>query len=877
MQTIKAFVKEHRRYMLASFFLPFLIMTLIYLTIGIYPGSSRSVLASDAFSQFSNFHASFRNMLLGKQSIFYTWNASLGLNYLALISYYLGGIFTPLVLFFPNQLMPDALYFLTLIKIGSAGLAFWFYASQTFKVQRWQHVTLSVCYALMSFITAHSELIMWLDAMIYLPLVILGIDRLIQKRKPLLLFVSYLLLFLSSFYMGFMIGVFSVLYCLVQLGRNWTQAKGAVIPYSLTALLAGGASMIIVLPAIMDLHSNGEALTTVTKFKTEATDVLDIVMKNMVGVYDTTKYGSIPFIYIGLVPLLFCILYFVSRKVPLKDKLLYGCLFGILIASFYIVPLNLFWHGMHAPNMFLFRYAYLFSFLVIMLAGYGWEQLQQKDRGLFVIIGLSTIVVFALSYALKGADSYDYVTITSFALTIVFLILYLLCISFGQVGLLTQKRVSLLMLVFVCGEMAVNTSGMLRGILDDWNYASRSLYTEPYDDIRTLVTQANEANETFFRLENLDPVSSNDSINYGYSGVSMFSSIRNRNSSSYLDQLGFRSRGTNLNIRYLNNTLLMDAFTGIKYDISKQNLTKYGFERVGESGAYKLYENKNALPLAFLADPTIKDIEQPANDNLTSQTNLINGLANANYTYFSFQPITVIHTENTDISDDGMYTKLTEQTFNEAKEVTWQVEVPAHTQAYLSLYPANFGELDSSSATVTVNGIKRETQISINGQYYDLGTFDEATTVQFTASFYGTDEISFQNPQVVTLDNQAYQSAINAIQERGVEMTVGKRSAEAEITTDTEQQLVTTIPYDKGWSATLDGESVPITAFQDGFISMTIPSGTHQLKLTYLPQGFLPGVCLFFVCIALFILFLWLYPKYLSRRAQALEIDDSEK
>lgn len=877
MQTIKAFVKEHRRYMLASFFLPFLIMTLIYLTIGIYPGSSRSVLASDAFSQFSNFHASFRNMLLGKQSIFYTWNASLGLNYLALISYYLGGLFTPLVLFFPNQLMPDALYFLTLIKIGSAGLAFWFYASQTFKVQRWQHVTLSVCYALMSFITAHSELIMWLDAMIYLPLVILGIDRLIQKRKPLLLFVSYLLLFLSSFYMGFMIGVFSVLYCLVQLGRNWTQAKGAVIPYSLTALLAGGASMIIVLPAIMDLHSNGEALTTVTKFKTEATDVLDIVMKNMVGVYDTTKYGSIPFIYIGLVPLLFCILYFVSRKVPLKDKLLYGCLFGILIASFYIVPLNLFWHGMHAPNMFLFRYAYLFSFLVIMLAGYGWEQLQQKDRGLFVIIGLSTIVVFALSYALKGADSYDYVTITSFALTIVFLILYLLCISFGQVGLLTQKRVSLLMLVFVCGEMAVNTSGMLRGILDDWNYASRSLYTEPYDDIRTLVTQANEANDTFFRLENLDPVSSNDSINYGYSGVSMFSSIRNRNSSSYLDQLGFRSRGTNLNIRYLNNTLLMDAFTGIKYNISKQNLTKYGFERVGESGAYKLYENKNALPLAFLADPTIKDIEQPANDNLTSQTNLINGLANANYTYFSFQPITVIHTENTDISDDGMYTKLTEQTFNEAKEVTWQVEVPAHTQAYLSLYPANFGELDSSSATVTVNGIKRETQISINGQYYDLGTFDEATTVQFTASFYGTDEISFQNPQVVTLDNQAYQSAINAIQERGVEMTVGKRSAEAEITTDTEQQLVTTIPYDKGWSATLDGESVPITAFQDGFISMTIPSGTHQLKLTYLPQGFLPGVCLFFVCIALFILFLWLYPKYLSRRAQALEIDDSEK
>ena len=212
MQQIRPFIKENKRYLLASFFVPFGIMALIYLTMGIYPGSSRSVLASDAFSQFSNFHASFRNAMLGKQSFFYTWNASLGLNYWALMSYYLGGFFTPIVLLFPNQWMPDALYLITLLKIGSAGLAFWFYAKHTFKIGRWNHVALAVCYALMSFVTAHSELVMWLDAFIYLPLVIWGINRLLEKQKPVLLFVSYLLLFLSNYYMGFMIGVFSFLY-----------------------------------------------------------------------------------------------------------------------------------------------------------------------------------------------------------------------------------------------------------------------------------------------------------------------------------------------------------------------------------------------------------------------------------------------------------------------------------------------------------------------------------------------------------------------------------------------------------------------------------------------------------------------------------------
>lgn len=127
--------------------------------------------------------------------------------------------------------------------------------------------------------------------------------------------------------------------------------------------------MIIVLPAVLDLRSNGEALSQITTLKTEATSYLDLIMKNMIGVYDTTKYGSIPFVYAGLLPLVLCLFYFASRKVPLKNKFLYGSLFAILIASFYLVPLNLFWHGMHAPNMFLFRYAYLFSFLVLLLAG----------------------------------------------------------------------------------------------------------------------------------------------------------------------------------------------------------------------------------------------------------------------------------------------------------------------------------------------------------------------------------------------------------------------------------------------------------------------------------------------------------------------------
>ena len=369
---MKQYIKQHKTYLLASFFIPVAIMALVYLLNGIYPGSDRSILASDAFAQFSNFHASFRQVLLGKQSIFYTFNAALGLNYLSLAAYYLGGIFTPLVLFFPNQLMPDALYFLTLVKFGMMGLSFGVLAKSTYpKLPETLRLALVTCYSLLSFAVAQSELIMWLDAFIYLPLVILGIQRLIAKQKVGLLFISYFLLFCTSFYFGFMIGVFSVMFFFVQLVANFRKTKPAIIPFFMTGICSGCASMFILLPTLIDLKTNGESLTKISQWKTEDTATLDLLVKNFIGVYDTTKYGSIPFIFVGLLSLIGLTLYYLNKRFLLKEKIAYTVLIAILIASFYLEPLNLFWQGMHAPNMFLFRFAFLFSFVVVYLAGFG--------------------------------------------------------------------------------------------------------------------------------------------------------------------------------------------------------------------------------------------------------------------------------------------------------------------------------------------------------------------------------------------------------------------------------------------------------------------------------------------------------------------------
>jgi len=388
------------------------------------------------------------------------------------------------------------------------------------------------------------------------------------------------------------------------------------------------------------------------------------------------------------------------------------------------------------------------------------------------------------------------------------------------------------------------------------------LYTDPYPSIQSLVNQTKEDNTTFYRLENLDNVSPNDSINYGYSGISLFSSIRNRHSSSYLNQLGFRSSGTNLNIRYNNNTLLMDAFTGIKYNIASTPISKYGFTQTATKGNYSLFENTDALSLGYLASTDDQAVTTYDNDNLLNQTTLMNYLSGLDLNYFTLYPIRVINTNNTTLETQGNQTTYKEVASNLAKDVTWDVTIPANTQAYLSLYPSNYNDLQSSTVTIRVNGTERKTQLNINGQYYDLGYYANETTVTFAASFYGTDQVTFQTPKVVGLDTIAYQEAVDAIQNQNVSMTTTNRGASATITTDKEQALITTIPYDKGWSVTIDGRKATVSSFKDAFVKVTIPKGTHTVVFSYLPDGFLLGFYSSLISIVLFVFLQWLYGRH---------------
>ncbi|WP_249274454.1 YfhO family protein [Candidatus Enterococcus clewellii] len=845
-----SWLKENRLFFFLSIVIPLIIMAIAYYSIGVYWGSDKTILASDSYSQIANFYAGFNDMLHGKQSIFYSWYGSLGLNYWALMAYYLNGIFTFIVYFFDNSMIPDAVYLIILLKFGAMGGSFGVMSQQLFRIPKWAMLGFSTFYAISGFALIATPMVMWLDALIYLPLVILGIHRLLEQGKAKLLFFSYLLLFISNFYMAFMVGVFSFLYAVGLVILKPEYLKKGFPLYLFTSLCAGGASMVTILPTILDLINNGEGLTGVTSFFTPDTGAWDLIVKSMVGVYDTTGYESAPFIYFGLFALPFLFFYFRTAEIALKRKLVSGGMFLLLIASVYIYPLNLFWHGFHAPNMFLFRFSFLITFFALFVSARAMEHLTVQTMEQVINGGILWVALFSAAVFFSNKKRYDFVSRTSLILTIIFIGMYLgLLFFYTRENRKPRKKLFVfLFLALFSVEGVVQANSLLQGIVKDWGYASRSLYEEGFSDIRTLVTAAEEDNTEFQRMELFDFSSRNQSFKYGYSGIQMFSSIRNRRSSQYLNQLGFRSRGSNLTISYKHNTVVMDALFGVAHNITKHEPLKYGFSLKQTENAYQLYENEYSLPLGILTDDNIFSDEVSQ-----SQEALLQQLSGEDETLFYLTEPKIVDADQITIIEEDQNVIYSEKAVGETRRITYSVDVPANSQAYLMLYGDSQYLMKGAKVRFTIDGVQRSGDLIKDGQYYNLGYYSEAKTVEVELEFFGNSQTTLRKPMALILDTEAFSYAVEKAKENGADLTVDGRVVEGTVLAEKDQVLFTSIPYDNGWEVYVDGEKQKINALQDSFLTVAIPEGEHKVKFVYLPQGIKAGFSLFVGCTVLFL------------------------
>ena len=840
---MKTFFRNYWTYLI-SFIIPLVIMFGVYLSQGIYWNSDTSPLLGDGFHQYVIFDLNLRNILHGSDSLFYTFTSGLGLNFYALSSYYLGSFLSPLVYFFDVSSMPDAVYLSTLLKFGLIGLSTFFSLSKLFKnIPAPLRLALSTSYALMSYTVSQLEIKTWLDVFILIPLILTGLHLLITEKKRILYFTSLSILFIQNYYFGYMTALFLVVWYFCQLSWDFKSRKYSFLDFFLTSLLAGLTSFIMTLPTLFDLRTHGEKLTAITKIKTDASWYLDLFAKQFIGAFDTTKYGSIPMIFVGLLPFILTIVFFTLKSIKFHVKLCYATILIIIIASFYLEALDLFWQGMHAPNMFLHRYAWIFSTLLIYISAEVFNRV--KNIKLWNVLFSITLLLSGYLATIYFKNHYSFLTKLNILLTLEFLVVYLLLLLALIKKLISPKIFSILILIFTVSEISFNASSQLNGITKEWGFASRSTYDKDIPSMEAILEYTKQQPDTFTRTEKLQTQTGNDSMKFNYNGISQFSSVRNRSASTTLDKLGFKSSGTNLNLRYANNTIIADSLFGISYNISETYPDKYGFHPSYQKDNLTLYKNQFALPIAFATQSLYKDVT--FNDHtLDNQTQFLNQIAGLNEEYF--YPID----HHTDSSDSVVNLNGTD---TEDATISYSIEVPDNSQVYLSMTKLNFSNDKKKKVDIIVNGEKKSFTTDNAFTFFNLGYAEHKQTFDIQVKFPGNAQVSFESPTFYRLDTKKYTDAIRKIKENPVEVSSYKNKVTVNYKVKNETSIFFTIPYDRGWSAYQNGKKLQIQQAQTGFMKIDVPEGEGTITLSFIPKGFVAGASCSLIAIIVFIFY----------------------
>ena len=200
-----------KRYLLLSVLLPMLLVAVGWIVLEVHPFGTRQILVTDFWHQYYPFLCILQEKLKHGESLLYTWQSGMGSNFAAMMAYYTASPLNLLTLLVPVSMLRDTVTGLVLLKIGAAGGFFAAFLKGTYGRNDSSLCLFGTMYALCDFMMGYSWNIIWLDTVAMLPLVMLGVVRLVRTGSYRLYTISLALAMLANFYIGFFICIFTVI------------------------------------------------------------------------------------------------------------------------------------------------------------------------------------------------------------------------------------------------------------------------------------------------------------------------------------------------------------------------------------------------------------------------------------------------------------------------------------------------------------------------------------------------------------------------------------------------------------------------------------------------------------------------------------------
>ncbi len=657
---------------------------LIYMIVtgGLFPFGKGTTLILDLNAQYVYFFSALRNAIFGDGELLYSFSRSLGGEFLGIYAYYLASPLSYLVCLFPADKMQEFALLLLMLKSALGGMTMGYYLHKhSEKLNKLTIVAFSLLYSLCAYCIVYQTNLMWMDAVIWLPLLTLGIESLIKYGKYKLFVVSLTLTIASNYYIGYMCCIFVLLYFLYYMfahkddfANNPMREKShfakSLLRIAIFSIIAVCIAAVIIFSAYYSLSfgksefsdSDFDISTRITFF--------DVIFKFFPGSYDTIdnmnatattpSTGAFPFIYCGVITLLLAPAFFLSKKFSLKEKIASAVFIGFFILSFIISTLDLIWHGFQYPNCLQNRYSFMLCFFLVILAFKAFENIEEHSVKFGVFIsaifwGSFAVIIQKLSpeitegiQKINGKFELGNFQFALFAL--IMIAVYLIIIAVAR-SANNKALVSTVLLVVITIELTLNGISNVDDFGEDFGFSTYSRYDDFQDIIYPIVDTVKDNDDSFYRMEKTVYRQPNDNMQFGIRGVANSTSTLNASAIQLIQMMGYSARAQwSL---YLGGNPVSDSLLGIKYIITDRDLSEFYGEPVytaeefaahegisveelieetvadeTDSGKYKgksaadyvVYKNPYALSLGFAADKDVIDFNMKAYNTYLPET-----------------------------------------------------------------------------------------------------------------------------------------------------------------------------------------------------------------------------------------------------------------
>lgn len=826
------FAKSPDAALIPAFLLPFCLV-LILLRLALPTEGNALLLLPGLGEDQLAFYEALRRAMAGEGSLLYSFAAGLGNAFYGTYFHHLASPFSYFIAIFGEKDLAAALVMATALKAGFAGLTFAFYLRRA-KNTSGAVAMLSAClYAVSSFSAVFAFLPAMGDAMILLPLVLLGLHRLIHEKRYLLFTVSFFFALATNPSAGLVVGLFAVLvFFFTRAGEeeavyNPMEEKRHFLHSLLRFLLFGALSFLLaafaLLPALHHLALNGVGdLGAMDHENVMNFDFMLLLLKLLPASYDTVASGGAPFVYCGTLALLLVPLYFFRSSLSARRRIADFALLFVVFLLLLTRPTDWFMNGFSLPEVLDYRFAYL---LVFLLCTMGADALDRKEayapRTVFSLAAILTLAVILMQYLadsvrLANGDPLPPVDdLKSIWLAIFCILLY----AFFLLALSQMPKwktvITLGLAFFVSAELVLSGAAVLESVNKETPLLTVEKAEEYQENILGGAAWLKEnAASPLFRTD-LSEYPKSQAILNGLGGYGL------ETDGSLPYSMKFLGGG------YLTSSPVFSAFYGARYAVSSARPAG-NWSVVHTEEDYTVWENRYALPIVFSASAIPVSPGGNYADRLNS---LLHQLTGTTVDFFrAVDKSAVVE----DLGNRSFY-----------------LTVPESGDYYLELnnVKTRAGEdrVLCNSRTVFEGGAVS----TVANTLIRLGTFQKGDTVtvrlELANSLPDNTEALFT---CVTTDSYEIFDSLAAGGMTVTEATDGKIKGTVSVAAD-QTCVFTTIPYTQSWKVFVDGRPVAAEYGMSGLLCFSATPGEHEIVLEYAPAYITVGIAVSCVSILL--------------------------